>query len=249
MFIERTTAAKSDAAAFAIEVQATAADVGKLVGDILRLLIVRVTKLAAVQAMFAVAVDGEGAERGVRGHHRRRRGGHVGGVPLGETRSSRNCAPGTRHVGEQHDIPLGLSLFLQVDSMRNILSCFCSPDWSPLAIHAIGTSPFLPTRSSSTPNWSRKLARCAILQSLSREMIYDGSFLQKVNFRRPGTLRLATTTTRMDEFRRYTAKDYYKQGDVCRTTLIGPEQVKKLVPLLNIDHVLARFLRSTEHML
>jgi hypothetical protein len=43
----------------------------------------------------------------------------------------------------------------------------------------------------------------------------------------------------MDEFRRYTSKDYYKQGDVCRTTLIGPEQVKKLVPLLNIDHVLA----------
>lgn len=34
---------------------------------------------------------------------------------------------------------------------------------------------------------------------------------QPINFSRPGTLRLATNQTRLAEFRKYTARDYYKE--------------------------------------
>ena len=38
---------------------------------------------------------------------------------------------------------------------------------------------------------------------------------QKINFNRAGTQRLATNQTRLAEFRRYTARDYYKEVQCC----------------------------------
>ncbi len=65
-----------------------------------------------------------------------------------------------------------------------------------------------------------------------------------MGFHRPGTLRLATTETRYDEFRRYVARDYFKEGDVCRTTLISPDEVKHKAPLLDTSKVRIPVLRG-----
>lgn len=43
-------------------------------------------------------------------------------------------------------------------------------------------------------------------------------------------MRLATNETRLKEFRRYTARDYYRKGDVCKTTLLTPDQVREIAP-------------------
>ncbi|MFH4983155.1 hypothetical protein AB6A40_009864 [Gnathostoma spinigerum] len=58
-----------------------------------------------------------------------------------------------------------------------------------------------------------------------------------VGFGTPGTIRLATNDTRMTEFRRYVARDYFQKGDVCKTSLIGPDEVKSLAPIVDISLV------------
>ena len=64
-------------------------------------------------------------------------------------------------------------------------------------------------------------------------------------------MRLATNATRLAEFRRYVARDYYKevkrvtvletipdvQGDVCKTSLLTPEQVYEKFPNLKAGEV------------
>lgn len=61
--------------------------------------------------------------------------------------------------------------------------------------------------------------------------------MQKVDFHQTGTLRLATNPQRVEEFKLYTARDYYRQGDSCRTQLIDTARVRELCPLLNADKV------------
>lgn len=68
-----------------------------------------------------------------------------------------------------------------------------------------------------------------------------------VDFRKTGTLRLATNETRLNEFKRYVARDYWVfvfglrcfqvEGDVCKTTLVSKDQVKELAPLLDDSSV------------
>ncbi|VDK64984.1 unnamed protein product [Onchocerca ochengi] len=65
-----------------------------------------------------------------------------------------------------------------------------------------------------------------------------------LEFSRPGTLRLATSETRLDEFRQYTARDYFQKGDVAKTTLIDTDEVKKLVPILDTKTVLGALYTS-----
>lgn len=60
-----------------------------------------------------------------------------------------------------------------------------------------------------------------------------------MNFVRNGTLRLATNQARVDEFKLYTARDYYCEGDACRTTLIDGAEAHKLCRHLAADKVLA----------
>ncbi|CAJ0949153.1 unnamed protein product, partial [Mesorhabditis belari] len=49
---------------------------------------------------------------------------------------------------------------------------------------------------------------------------------EPVHFERVGTIRLATNKTRLDEFKRYVARDYFKEGDACKTDLLkSPEEV------------------------
>uniref|UniRef100_A0A158R5I5 Dimethylglycine dehydrogenase n=1 Tax=Syphacia muris TaxID=451379 RepID=A0A158R5I5_9BILA len=59
-----------------------------------------------------------------------------------------------------------------------------------------------------------------------------------VGFSRTGTIRLATNTTRMNEFRRYVSRDYFQKGDVCKTSLLTSEEVKKLAPILDSSKIL-----------
>ncbi|VDO29530.1 unnamed protein product, partial [Onchocerca flexuosa] len=66
----------------------------------------------------------------------------------------------------------------------------------------------------------------------------------KLEFSRPGTLRLATSETRLDEFRQYTARDYFQKGDVAKTTLIDTDEVKKLVPILDTKTILGALYTS-----
>ncbi|CAI4222420.1 unnamed protein product [Auanema sp. JU1783] len=61
---------------------------------------------------------------------------------------------------------------------------------------------------------------------------------EKVNFNQGGTIRLATNETRLQEFKRYVARDYYKEGDVCKTSLLTPDEVAKIAPELDISKVL-----------
>ncbi|KAK0425520.1 hypothetical protein QR680_009242 [Steinernema hermaphroditum] len=61
---------------------------------------------------------------------------------------------------------------------------------------------------------------------------------QKVTFERPGTIRLATNSRRLEEMRRYVSRDYFREGDPCRTRLITPEEVSRLAPILNVESVL-----------
>uniref|UniRef100_A0A8R1Z4D7 FAD dependent oxidoreductase n=1 Tax=Pristionchus pacificus TaxID=54126 RepID=A0A8R1Z4D7_PRIPA len=69
---------------------------------------------------------------------------------------------------------------------------------------------------------------------------------EPINFSRPGTLRLATNQTRLAEFRKYTARDYYKEGDVCKTTLLTPEQVAEMVPHLDKKEILGGLYTSND---
>ncbi|PAV88322.1 hypothetical protein WR25_07568 [Diploscapter pachys] len=54
----------------------------------------------------------------------------------------------------------------------------------------------------------------------------------QINFEPTGTIRLATNETRLKEFRRYVGRDYYKTGDVCKTSLLGPDEVAQIAPHL-----------------
>ncbi|VDK42197.1 unnamed protein product [Anisakis simplex] len=65
-----------------------------------------------------------------------------------------------------------------------------------------------------------------------------------VSFSRPGTIQLATKQSVMDEFRRYTARDYFQKGDVCKTTLISADEVKKLAPIVDTTKVLGALYTS-----
>ncbi|KAM3715812.1 Dimethylglycine dehydrogenase, partial [Dirofilaria immitis] len=67
---------------------------------------------------------------------------------------------------------------------------------------------------------------------------------EKLEFSRTGTLRLATSETRLDEFRRYTARDYFQKGDVAKTTLIDADKVKNLAPILDTKTVLGALYTS-----
>uniref|UniRef100_A0A915Q780 Dimethylglycine dehydrogenase n=1 Tax=Setaria digitata TaxID=48799 RepID=A0A915Q780_9BILA len=67
---------------------------------------------------------------------------------------------------------------------------------------------------------------------------------EKLEFFRPGTLRLATNEARMDEFRQYTSRDYFQKGDVAKTTLIDAKEVKKLAPILDTKTVLGALYTS-----
>ncbi|KAE9418545.1 hypothetical protein Angca_007510, partial [Angiostrongylus cantonensis] len=70
-----------------------------------------------------------------------------------------------------------------------------------------------------------------------------------LNFERSGTIRLATNPTRLQEFKRYVARDYYKEGDACKTTLLTPDEVAKLVPILDIKQVLGALYTSNDGMI
>ncbi|VDD86525.1 unnamed protein product [Enterobius vermicularis] len=61
---------------------------------------------------------------------------------------------------------------------------------------------------------------------------------EKVGFARTGTIRLATNTTRMEEFRRYVARDYFQKGDACKTSIIGADEVNALAPILDTSKIL-----------
>ncbi|CAJ0576292.1 unnamed protein product, partial [Mesorhabditis spiculigera] len=69
---------------------------------------------------------------------------------------------------------------------------------------------------------------------------------EKVHFERPGTIRLATNQTRLDEFKRYIARDYYKEGDVCKTELLSPEQVIDKASVLNKERILGGLYTSDD---
>ncbi|CAB3407825.1 unnamed protein product [Caenorhabditis bovis] len=60
----------------------------------------------------------------------------------------------------------------------------------------------------------------------------------KIDFKQTGTLRLATNEARLAEFRKYVSRDYYKEGDVCKTTLLTPDQVRELSPALDHSKIL-----------
>uniref|UniRef100_A0A158PNQ2 Dimethylglycine dehydrogenase, mitochondrial (inferred by orthology to a human protein) n=1 Tax=Anisakis simplex TaxID=6269 RepID=A0A158PNQ2_ANISI len=60
---------------------------------------------------------------------------------------------------------------------------------------------------------------------------------ENVDFSQTGTVRLATNDTRMEEFRRYVARDYFQTGDVCKTSLIDADEVKKLAPIIDVSKV------------
>ncbi|VDK82046.1 unnamed protein product [Litomosoides sigmodontis] len=68
--------------------------------------------------------------------------------------------------------------------------------------------------------------------------------VEKLEFFRPGTLRLATNEVRMDEFQQYTARDYFQKGDVAKTTLIDADKVKELAPILDTRTVLGALYTS-----
>ncbi|VIO97081.1 dimethylglycine dehydrogenase, mitochondrial precursor, putative [Brugia malayi] len=67
---------------------------------------------------------------------------------------------------------------------------------------------------------------------------------EKLDFFRPGTLRLATDEARLDEFRQYTARDYFQKGDVAKTTLIDANKVKHLAPILDAKTILGALYTS-----
>ncbi|KJH45283.1 FAD dependent oxidoreductase [Dictyocaulus viviparus] len=70
-----------------------------------------------------------------------------------------------------------------------------------------------------------------------------------LNFERNGTIRLATNPTRLQEFKRYVARDYYKEGDICKTTLLGPNEIAKLVPIIDTKQVLGALYTTNDGMI
>ncbi|KAJ1370391.1 hypothetical protein KIN20_032105 [Parelaphostrongylus tenuis] len=72
---------------------------------------------------------------------------------------------------------------------------------------------------------------------------------EALNFERSGTMRLATNPTRLQEFKRYVARDYYKEGDSCKTTLLSPDEVAELAPILDIKQILGALYTSNDGMI
>ncbi|KAK3887374.1 hypothetical protein Pcinc_008492 [Petrolisthes cinctipes] len=58
---------------------------------------------------------------------------------------------------------------------------------------------------------------------------------QEINLHLPGSIRIATTPTRVDEMRYQMARHGNHEAPQC---LITPEQVKQLVPIANVDNIL-----------
>lgn len=58
---------------------------------------------------------------------------------------------------------------------------------------------------------------------------------QEINLHLPGSIRIATTPTRVDEMKYQMSRHGHHEAPQC---LITPEQVKELVPIANIDNVL-----------
>ena len=59
--------------------------------------------------------------------------------------------------------------------------------------------------------------------------------MQDVGFHRPGTIRLATTEDRMDEFRYQMQRNNWHQNP---QSLVTPQQISELCPIVNIDGVI-----------
>ncbi|KAK6045805.1 FAD dependent oxidoreductase [Cooperia oncophora] len=72
---------------------------------------------------------------------------------------------------------------------------------------------------------------------------------EALNFERLGTIRLATNPTRLQEFKRYVARDYYKEGDVCKTSLLSPEEVAKISPVVNTKQILGALYTTNDGMI
>ncbi|PIO63390.1 FAD dependent oxidoreductase [Teladorsagia circumcincta] len=72
---------------------------------------------------------------------------------------------------------------------------------------------------------------------------------EPLNFERAGTIRLATNPTRLQEFKRYVARDYYKEGDVCKTTLLSPEEVAEIAPVVNTKQILGALYTTNDGMI
>ncbi|KAK6729820.1 hypothetical protein RB195_006711 [Necator americanus] len=71
---------------------------------------------------------------------------------------------------------------------------------------------------------------------------------ETINFERTGTLRLATNPTRLQEFKRYVARDYYKEGDACKTSLLSPEETAELAPIVDVKQVLGALYTTNDGM-
>ncbi|VDL79466.1 unnamed protein product [Nippostrongylus brasiliensis] len=72
---------------------------------------------------------------------------------------------------------------------------------------------------------------------------------EALNFERTGTIRLATNPTRLQEFKRYVARDYYKEGDSCKTTLLSPDEVSQLAPVVDAKQVLGALYTTNDGMI
>ncbi|VDO71309.1 unnamed protein product [Haemonchus placei] len=64
-----------------------------------------------------------------------------------------------------------------------------------------------------------------------------------------GTIRLATNPTRLQEFKRYVARDYYKEGDACKTSLLTPEEVAEIAPVVDTKQILGALYTTNDGMI
>ncbi|KHJ83513.1 FAD dependent oxidoreductase, partial [Oesophagostomum dentatum] len=69
---------------------------------------------------------------------------------------------------------------------------------------------------------------------------------QSPRFEQNGTLHLAKNPHRFEEFKRYVARDYYKKGDVCKTSLLTQEEVGELAPLVDTKEILGALYTSND---
>lgn len=64
----------------------------------------------------------------------------------------------------------------------------------------------------------------------------DPSLWQAVGFHQPGSVRIASTAARVDEMKYQMTRTHWH---VTNQSLIGPEKVHELFPLLNMDKVMS----------
>ncbi|EYB90726.1 hypothetical protein Y032_0215g2364 [Ancylostoma ceylanicum] len=72
---------------------------------------------------------------------------------------------------------------------------------------------------------------------------------EALNFERTGTIRLATNPTRLQEFKRYVSRDYYKEGDACKTSLLSPEETAELAPVVDRKQILGALYTTNDGMI